>query len=162
LANRCHAYVLELRPRRGASKWLKPLPLSSRSIPKKQLLLTAVGDDGHNIVAEMTVDDIAELMATLSQCQHALVLSHAGMEVLLPVDPTIAFEPVAGGYALGVFEAHWQHALGIDTELGAVELQLLSRKGRLTNIALTPDAARRLGAQLLQLADRVPPSQKLQ
>jgi hypothetical protein len=97
------------------------------------------------VVAEMTVDDIAELMATLSQCQHALVLSHAGMEVSLPVDPTIAFEPVAGGYALGVFEAHWQHALGSDTELGAVELQLLSRKGRLTNIALPPDAARHLG-----------------
>ena len=126
------------------------------------LLLTAIGDDGHDVVAEMEIADIAKLMATLSQCQQGLVLSQAGTEVSLPLDPNIGFEPDAGGYVLGAFEAHWRHALGIDTEVGAVHLKLLSRTGRLTSIALSADAARHLGNQLLRLADRVPHPQRRQ
>jgi hypothetical protein len=129
---------------------------------KKVLRIAVEGRDGSRVTASMDCDQIAEFMAILSQCQHALVLSHAGQEVDLPIDPNIAFETIAGRYALNYFEVHRRHSLGIDTELGAVGMRLLSRKGRLTNIRMSPEAARNLGEGLLKLADEVPAPQAKQ
>jgi hypothetical protein len=123
---------------------------------KKRLMMTVKGENGQDSTASMDVDEIAEFIAILSQCQHALVLSHAGTQVTLPLDPACAFETTAGRYALGAYEVHERHTTGIDSEMGAVAMTLLSRKGRLTNIRMSPASARNLGSSLLQMADEVP------
>jgi hypothetical protein len=129
---------------------------------KKRLRITVEGADGSRVTTSMDCDQIAEFMAILSQCQHALVLSHAGQKVTLPMDPSIAFETIGGRYALDYFEVHRRHSLGIDSELGAVGMKLLSRKGRLTSIRMSPEAARKLGSGLVQMADEVPRPQPKQ
>ena len=128
---------------------------------KKRLVMTVEGDKGPS-TASMDAEGIAQFMAILSQCQHALVLSHAGQEVDLPIDPNIAFDTVGGRYAIEYFEMHKKHALGVDNEMGAVGMKILSRKGRLTSIRMSPEAARNLGKGLLQVADQVVPPQKRQ
>jgi hypothetical protein len=129
---------------------------------KKRLMMTVRGESGQDSTASMDVDEIADFMAILSQCQHALVLSQAGIEVTLPLDPARAFEPIARHHGLGAYEVHERHSLGIDSELGAIALLLLSRKGRLTNIRMSPASARNLGSSLLQMVDEVPRPQPKQ
>lgn len=129
---------------------------------KKVIRIAVQGPDGKSVTASMDCDQIAEFMAILSQCQHALVLAHAGQEVDLPLDPNVAFETIGGRYALDYFEVHQRHSLGIDSELGAVGMKLLSRKGRLTSIRMSPEAARNLGSNLVRLADEVPVPQAKQ
>jgi hypothetical protein len=126
----------------------------------KRLHMTVIGDNNQKITAKLTSAGLAEFVAILSQCQYALALSRTGQEVDLPIDPNIAFEPVAGGYALGTYDIHERHLIGIDTQAGAVVLTLLSHRGRLTGIRMSPNTARTLGAQLQHTADRVSSPQR--
>jgi hypothetical protein len=122
---------------------------------EKVLRIAIVGGDGKTISATLDCEQIADFVATLTQCQHALVLSATGQEVNMPIDPNIAFEPVAGHYVPDFFEVHRRHTVGIDNELGAVAIRLLSRRGRLTSIRMPPEAAQNLGAGLLKVAAEI-------
>jgi hypothetical protein len=128
---------------------------------KKRLQMMVEGDNGPSM-ASMDEEEIADFIAILTQCQHALVLLHAGQDATLPLDPNIAFDPVAGRFAVDYFEVHKRHAIGIDQQHGAVGLKILSRKGRLTSIRMSPEAARNMGAGLLQVADEVGSPQRKQ
>jgi hypothetical protein len=128
---------------------------------KKLLRMTVKGEDS-TISASMDEEEIAEFIALLTQCQHALVMLHAGHDVSLPIDPAVAFEPVAGKIALDYFEVLKRHAIGSDSQHGAVSLKLLSRKGRLTSIRMSVDAAQNMGAGLVQVAATVGPPQRKQ
>lgn len=92
----------------------------------KKLQMSAGDNSGQKITASMDAAELAGFMAILSQCQHALVLSLAGQEVKLPIDPEIAFQPQAGNFALGAFETIAKVTVGIDENLGAVALVILS------------------------------------
>jgi hypothetical protein len=117
---------------------------------KKQLVMRVTGESGADAVGRMDVDQIAEFMAILSQCQQALVLSHAGQELGLPIDPNIAFDDV-GGFVPQYFEVHHRHGVG-PHDSGGVAMIMLTRKGRLTSICVSSEAAQNLGEGLLKAA----------
>jgi hypothetical protein len=107
----------------------------------------------------MDEEEIADFIAILTQCHHALVLLHAGADVSLPIDSRVVFEPIAGRFAVDFSEMHERHAIGPDPQLGAVALKILSRKGRLTSIRMSPNAAQNMGAGLVRVASTVGPPQ---
>jgi hypothetical protein len=114
------------------------------------------GKDGKDVSAFMDLDQIAELMAILSHCQHVLVLSSAGREVNMPIDPNIAFQPEAGSQALGAYEGISRFAMGVDDLAGLVAFQFLSSSGRLSGYRIKPEKARALSRDLEAAADATP------
>jgi hypothetical protein len=124
----------------------------------KRLRMTVQGDNGDS-TAFMDEEEIADFIAILTQCRHALVLLHAGADVSLPIDSRVVFEPIAVRFAVDYSEMHERHAIGPDPQLGAVALKILSRKGRLTSIRMSPNAAQNMGAGLVRVASTVGPPQ---
>jgi hypothetical protein len=120
------------------------------------------GDDGRNVEAGMSPEDISDFMAILSHCQHVLTLSHVGVEVHLPIDPKIAFAPVAGGRVLTAYEGIRKLSIGIDESAGTVSMTLLGSSGRLSSYRMRPETARILGQGLLDRADETPAPQTKQ
>jgi hypothetical protein len=127
-----------------------------------ELRLSVSGDDGGNAVVRMTAQQIGSFINILTQCQHAVVLSLVHEEIELPFDPERAFEPEAGGLALGPYEVLAKVTLGIDTELGMVAALILSKLGRLTGLRIEAETARSLGQGLIDTAARVAKPQSRQ
>lgn len=138
------------------------IPINLEIDHDKKLLIMSLKAGEEKLSTSMNVDEISRFMALLSQCQHVLVLSLTGHEEDLPFDPAKAFAAGPGRHAIGAYEVHRRHAVGIDGELGAVAMTLLSRVGRLTGIRMSPDAARNLGRGLLQMADEAPSAAQIQ
>ena len=122
----------------------------------QKLLRMIVKDaDGKEVKANIDLDQIAEFMTVLSNCQHALVFSKATNEVHLPFDPTIAFTPDAGTSLLGAYEGVARAAVGSDEISGIVALTILSPTGRLTGFRIGREIARKIGRGLIDKADKI-------
>jgi hypothetical protein len=121
----------------------------------KVLDFVVIGKDGAKAEGALDVDRVDQLMATLSQCQHALVLSKAGGEQLAPpFDPARSFEE-HGGHILARRDAISRHAVGVDTE-GTVNLLLLGSTGRLSGYRMSPERARQIAHELVTAAAQTP------
>ena len=120
----------------------------------KRLRIILKGVGGQEAEAYFESDQIAEFITILSQIHHVLILSEAGIELKMPIDPTIAFQPQAGALALGAYEGVSRLAVGTDDLSGTVALQLLSPSGRLSGFRITPETARRLGQGLVDAAEK--------
>jgi hypothetical protein len=120
---------------------------------QKHLRMILKGADGKEVRANIDLNQIAEFMTVLSNCQHALVFSKATNEVHLPFDPIIAFTPEAGTSLLGAYEVVARAAVGSDKDSGIVALTILSSIGRLTGFRIAPEFARRIGQSLIDKAD---------
>jgi hypothetical protein len=123
---------------------------------KKELRVNVVGKDGKTVSATMTLQEIAQFIAILSQCQHALVRTLAGVKTDLPIDPAIAFEPVAGRERISAYEGIRRLAVGVDRAQGLVSMTLLSASDRISEYRMSSDSAQRLGQGLLDAADDTP------
>jgi hypothetical protein len=103
----------------------------------------------------LTVDQIDDLMASLSQFQYALFLSKASGEQL-----TSTFYPqhpfkARGGYILAKRDAISGHKVGVDDTEGSVGLLVLGLSGRLTGYRMSREKARQLARDLLTAADQI-------
>jgi hypothetical protein len=108
----------------------------------------------------LKIDEIDQLMANLSFCQYALVISKAGGEQLMPpFDYTRPFE-AQGGYILAKRDAISRHAVGVDDTEGTVALLVLGSTGRLTGYRMSPERARQLAHDLLTAAAQTPTQPK--
>jgi hypothetical protein len=122
----------------------------------KSLHVIAEGPDGAGADGTLTIDDLDRLMANLSQCQHALVISAAGGEQLMPpFNPTQMFEG-RGGYVLAKRDAISRHTVGVDDTEGTVALLVLGSSGRLSGYRMSPERARQIANHLLTAADQTP------
>jgi hypothetical protein len=122
---------------------------------EKRLIIEMQNTSGKNLSVSLDANHVAAFITTLSQCQHALILSMAGQEVDLPLNPLIAFRPVAGLMALGAYEGVSKLSVGTDDLSGTVALTMLSPSGRLSGFRIGAETARHLGAGLLKAADLV-------
>jgi hypothetical protein len=104
----------------------------------------------------LDLQDVSKLMAFLSHCQHALVLSSAGQRLDLPIDPNVAFTS-PGGYSLGSNDTIVRYAVGIDEVVGMVGMTVLGASGRLSGYRIERDMARKLANSLLKAVDKTPP-----
>lgn len=129
---------------------------------RKCLRMRVEGASGQTVSASMDIEQIGGLMAILSHCQHALVRTLAGVKTDLPIDPQIAFKPVAGKQAIGAYEGLRRIATGVDDNQGLVSMLLLSVLGRLSEYRMSPEMARHLGQGLIDAAENAPAPRKPQ
>jgi hypothetical protein len=121
----------------------------------KALDVVVTGNDGTEAKGALSIDDIDRLMAHLSQCQHALVLSKAGGEQLTsPFDPEKPLE-AQEGHILANHDAISRHEVGVDDTEGTVNLLVLGSSGRLSGHRMSPERARQLADQLLRAAGQI-------
>jgi hypothetical protein len=120
---------------------------------ERKLGRISISDGDRVITSHMDLDEIGDLMAALSQVQHALVMGLAGECLEVPFDPAIAFRRVAGTHAVGAYERLQRFAAGLDEAQGMVALILLSELGRISGYRMSADLSRKLGAGLIRNAD---------
>jgi hypothetical protein len=139
----------------------KPLRFRLRvNHESKALEIVVTGKDDAEAKGSLSIDDINRLMANLSQCQHALVISQAGGEQLTPpFDPAQPFEG-QGGYSLAKLDAIARYKTAVDDTEGTVGLLVLGSTGRLTGYRISPEKARQLAHALLTAADQTPTQPK--
>jgi hypothetical protein len=126
----------------------------------KKLEVVVQGDSDAEARGTLNVDDINRLMASLSQMQHALVISEAGGEQLMPpFDPAKPFEG-QGGYTLAKRSAIQRHNVGVDDTAGTVGMLVLDSSGRLTGYRMSPERARQMASDLLKAAGETPTQPK--
>lgn len=127
-----------------------------------KILLGLKDAEGKMISTALDVQDLADVITQLSQCQFALIRSAAGMQTDLPVDPSLAFEAPGGGFLNGMYEGLRRFALGIDGARTVVSVMFLSATGRLSDYRMSADMARRLGRALLEQIGDIPQGRNLQ
>jgi hypothetical protein len=123
----------------------------------KRLEVVVFGDSKSEAKGTLTIDEINDLMARLSQLQYALVLSEAGQEVSLSSDANIAFQE-ATKYALLKLDAIARYKAGVEEPEGNVALMILGSSGRLTGYRTSPEKARTMAREILNAADQTPAS----
>jgi hypothetical protein len=123
----------------------------------KRLDVIVFGERDSETKGTLTVDEINDLMARLSQLQYALVLSEAGREVSLSQDANIAF-PEATKYALVKLDTLARYKAGVEEPEGNVALMILGSSGRLTGYRMSPEKACTMARDILNAAGQTPTS----
>jgi hypothetical protein len=133
----------------------KERPLHLGIDHKKKRLVMRIGTGDKKVSAGMGLKEIADFMALLSHAQYVLARSTQGHgELNLPIDPMIAFQPVAGQFRIGMQESIAQLVIGDDPTTGEVILTLLGGAGRISGFRMSPDMAQQLGQGLLDSAEK--------
>jgi hypothetical protein len=123
----------------------------------KRLDVVVFGDGDGEAKGTLTIDEINDLMARLSQFQYVLVLSEHGQEVSLSEDANIAFRE-ASKYAWAKLDLIVDYQTGIEDLQSAVALTIAGSTGRLSGFRMSPDKARTMARDLLKAADQTPTS----